>query len=250
MNDMTHAPANLIASPGQKAGPRWFHVVGLALLVWLALLPFDGVVAQAASQVRLGGDVRRTLETLQQFGDLASLVIVGLIIWLQDAKRRAALLDLALAAGATGLLCFVAKILIGRPRPGLGEPYVFLLPWRTFDMPILWADPSQAPQVVTIHAWNLAGPRVSQLWSMPSSHTSAATALAIFLILTYPRLKPLALGMVIIVSLMRVLTTAHYPTDVVAGLLAGWLASWPVVSGQWGQRLARSVGFKSPSTSP
>ncbi len=224
-------------TPPVMAGPRWFMVVVLSLLVMGVLLPFDGVITRAAGHVHLAGDVRRTLETLQQYGDAASVILVGLIIWLQDPNRRRALLDLALAAATTGLITLVAKMIIGRPRPTLGEPTLFLLPWRSFEMPI--HEGGQPSGIVAVHAWEIMGQDVSRLWSMPSSHTSGAMALSVFLFLVYPRLKPLAIGMVVIVGVSRVLTTAHYPTDVVAGALVGWLVSWPIVRYQWGQRLVR-----------
>ena len=212
-------------------------LIVLAAVVAAALvLPWDGVISHWAVAVHLGGDVRRTFETLQQYGDLGTLVLTGLIIWLLDPTRRRRLWDLALASGLTGLACLVLKILVGRPRPALAEPWGFLGPIERFPMP-----DGQGGQN-WLHTWNLGVRGVSDLWSMPSSHTAAAMALSLFLVSIYPRLRPLAVAMVVIVGLGRLLTGAHYPSDLLAGAAVALLIAGPVVRGRWGVRVTGGRG--------
>jgi hypothetical protein len=88
-----------------------------------ALLLADQHIAEFAARLqdggdlRIGGDVRRTLLFLQQFGDIASSVIVGVVIVLQDRAMRARVLDWIAGALATALACQTLKMIIGRPRP-------------------------------------------------------------------------------------------------------------------------------------
>jgi membrane-associated phospholipid phosphatase len=216
----------------------------LGLMLVALLLPFDHAISQALSWRSTGGDLRRTLETLQQYGDVGTLTLVSAIIYLLDPARRRRLLDLYLAAGATALACLALKILIGRPRPDLDKawsslekPWTFLGPTGMF--------PLRGPDGVIhfTHTWDLGHHGVSDLWSMPSSHTAAATALSLFLIHIYPRLRPFAIVMVLIVAFGRVATGAHYPSDLLAGALVGYLVARPIVRSAWlSQMISRKIG--------
>jgi undecaprenyl-diphosphatase len=79
---------------------------------------------------------------------------------------------------------------------------------------------------------------------MPSSHTAAAMALSLYLIYAYPRLRPLAVAMVLVVGFGRVATGAHYPTDLVVGAAVGYLVSAPIVRRGAGRGL---IGYCSGS---
>ncbi|MFG0305295.1 MAG: phosphatase PAP2 family protein [Phycisphaerales bacterium JB040] len=202
-------------------------LVGLAFPAWYG----DAWVHGAASGVRgsLGGDVVRELEAAQQFGGLGSVVVVVLIVVLMDRGRCRRLLDLVAAWGLTGLVVLVLKLGIGRPRPKFGDAEILLWPWGAYPLPD--ADP---PGVY--HAWELWAPISSDLWSMPSSHTSAAVALAVWLGVVYPRLRPLVVGWVVLVGASRVLFGAHYLSDVFVGAGVALLVAWPAARGYWGVR--------------
>ena len=86
-------------------------------------------------------------------------------------------------------------------------------PWQTFT----W---TRGGEQLTAHAWEFwKGP--SDLWSMPSSHTSAACALACVLARLYPRLIPLMVLLAALVGTARVVLGAHYPSDVIVGATLG-----------------------------
>jgi len=195
--------------------------IGLTLLVLAAvLIPFDGAINGWAASIgdRLGGDLKRELETYQQFGGLGSIILVAVLIVLLDSKRKGRLVDLGLVVAATFAVVQPAKMLIGRPRPRFDDPGVFLGPFGRYEV-----SESIGPR----HAWEIGSGIQSDLWSMPSSHTAFAVALGAFLVALYPRILPLVIFLVALVGAARVLLNAHYPSDVVAGGAVGYaLSAW------------------------
>jgi membrane-associated phospholipid phosphatase len=208
----------------------WLWPLLLTALAVAILLPVDGRVQHAVRAHPVKGDVRRELEAVQQYGAVASILIGCALIASLDPKRRRRLADWILAAALVALACLLAKMLIGRVRPnaGAGDPWLFLGPFR--------GRPGTGAGADTF-AWQIGARGVSQLWSMPSSHTAAAVAMSLFLGHLYPRLKAFAVVMVVLVGIARVLTDAHYPSDVAVGALVGYLVARPVIAHQAGVRL-------------
>lgn len=201
--------------------------LGLGVAAWFA----DPWVREQTRGLQhdLGGDLRRELELLQQFGDAVTVLIAAIIVWLMDPSRRRRLLDLIAAAVCTGFVSQVLKMGIGRPRPKLEDPGVLMWPWGAY--PIERSDGSGV-----FHAWEAWEPIRSDLWSMPSSHTSAAVALAVWLGVVYPRLRPLVIGWVVVVGVSRVLLGAHYLSDVLVGAGVGFVVAHAAVRRYWGVR--------------
>lgn len=194
----------------------------VALVLSAAAFPFDGRSAELAAWLRerLGGDPKRELEFIGQFGALTSILIVAACVWLLDPGRRAELVRLALAMVAASLGCLVLKMLIGRPRPKFGDPGVLLGPWGAYPID---AD------VGVRHAWEVWADISSDLWSMPSSHTAAAVALSAVLARWYRPLTPLVVTLASLVACSRILFGAHYPSDVLMGAAVGWIAARAVL---------------------
>jgi membrane-associated phospholipid phosphatase len=101
---------------------------------------------------------------------------------------------LFLAIALPGLVIAVIKRLIGRARPMVAGEDVFL--YKLF----VWR-PEYA--------------------SFPSGHATTAFAAAIAFGVLWPRLRLLMWGYAIVIALSRVIVTAHHPSDVVAGAIAG-----------------------------
>lgn len=208
------------------AGRAWV-VLAAGLLVTLALIPVDAGLLAWARSLPIGGDVRRELVVLGQFGAPTSLVLAGLLIWRLDPGRTVRLWDLAAGAGATWLIVQALKMLIGRPRPKFDDPLVFLGPLGAYPL---------GPGEGVARAWEVWAGISSDLWSMPSSHTSAAAALGAFLAVVYPRVRGVMVALVVGVGLTRVLFGAHWPSDVSAGLAIGWATGWAATARCWGSR--------------
>lgn len=235
---------------GSTRRTAWL-ILGVGLVAAAAVMPFDGAVAsfcrrlQDGGDLALGGDLRRTLQFLQQFGDLASSLVVGLAIFLAAPHLRRRLLDWLVAALAVAAVSHVLKSVVGRPRPwvlhsghalpGYDSPWCFTGPLGTYPLPRV--GPDGAVSHVWRHAWEFWGGIGSHLASMPSSHTSAAGAMAAALAGLFPRLAPLVYALVAVVSVTRVVFGAHYPSDVVAGAALGLALGITAMDSRWGQRL-------------
>lgn len=217
---------------------HWAVPIAWAVVLALVLIPFDGAISRWCASHPPGGDFRRELETIQQWGGISSLVLVTVIVVLMDRTGRRRLWDLLVAAGIVSIAVQALKMLIGRPRPRLGEFYdadSFLGP--------LGAHPFITEHGSGVwHAWEFWRPISSDLWSMPSSHTSAAMVLSVFLGMAYPRLRVLAAAMVVIVATARVLLASHYPSDVVVGAAVGYALAHLAIDRRWGRRLADRLG--------
>lgn len=212
-----------------RTGPRlWTWGLVLAGLGCVAF-PFDPVIGQAAQAIgeRLGGDARRELEALQQYGQFGSIFIVSVAIVLLQPWRARRLLDLGAAAGLTWVVAIALKMLVGRPRPKFEDPGAILGPFGVYDV---------GPEAGVRHAWEVWAPISSDLWSMPSSHTAFAVMFSVFLTRMSPRLAPLVWVLAALVGVCRVLFGAHYLSDVLVGAGVGWICGWLMVRHSAGVR--------------
>jgi membrane-associated phospholipid phosphatase len=106
------------------------------------------------------------------------------------------------AIAVPSLFATVIKRLIGRARPVVGgqaDPFQYL--------PLVWR---------------------SEYASLPSGHATTAFAALIAGGLIWPRLRAIAWAYALIIAASRVVVLAHYPSDVVAGALAGAVGAWLV----------------------
>lgn len=212
-------------------------VLACTVLLIIALLPLDAPAMRFMGRFLEGGrweikgDLKRELLFIQQWGDLVCILLVLAAVWLLDKARRPRLWDAAAAIATTAVLIKVLKILIGRPRPVFHDPSFFCGPFRQYPL-------TREGVTDLYYPWQVWRPIWSDLWSMPSSHTAAAVCLSVILVRLYPRLAVLAVPLVLVVGACRMLFSAHYPTDVVAGLGLGFVAASLAMDRTWGQRLA------------
>lgn len=213
---------------GPVAGPAVLLV--LAAVAWR----WDGPASVAlrawwSAQEARGGDVVRELAALQQFGQLAWTLLGMGVVWMLDPLARRKLLDWGAGLGLASLVMQAIKMGVGRPRPVFEDPGVLLWPFGAYPLP--GATP---PGVY--HAWAWWEPISSGLWSMPSSHTGAAAVMAAWMGVVYPRVGPLMVALAAWVGAARVLTGAHYPSDVLIGGAVGWAVGGWAATRFWGVR--------------
>jgi membrane-associated phospholipid phosphatase len=121
------------------------------------------------------------------------------------ARRRANLLFWTAALG--GLAAELLKLLFRRVRP---EVHDGLYGFRPFDE----------------RTWSTAG------LALPSSHAMVAFAGAAMLARLYPRARWVGYTLATGCAVTRVLSRAHFVSDVVLGAGLGWLVAW-AVSRRW-----------------
>jgi membrane-associated phospholipid phosphatase len=147
-----------------------------------------------------------SMKPLMRFAPyLAGLaVVVGLQLWLRS--RRLALISIAAATAAAGLISWLLKLMVSRPRPDA--------------------------ELVQI----MVGTQGS---SFPSGHVAMATAAGGFIIYLAPRLvkspaviwllRVLVAVIIAAVGFSRIYLGAHWYSDVVGGLFLGGLILYPVI---------------------
>lgn len=181
----------------------------------------DRSVYDAIRALNPGGDLRREIETLGQFGGFASMLVAFLLIALLDPRRVRRLLDWGFAVLLGTLVFNAMKILIGRGRPVLDDPALFLGPTGEHT--------NAKGEVITALA-------DAQLRAMPSSHTTHAVIAAVAIAFMYPRLRVMVWAWAALVGLSRILLGAHWPSDVVVGALLAFPLAHVVVTRSWGVR--------------
>jgi membrane-associated phospholipid phosphatase len=221
---------NALCSPAHR---WWFWPIVITVTLVIALHPLDRLIDGKLSASMLAGDVRRELQTLQQWGAIGSVILACVIILLLDRAKRFRVFDLALACGVAALGALAAKMLIGRPRPKFGDHDAFLGPFGQYPL----IDKAGKPFLA--HAWEISKPISSDLWSMPSSHTAAGVAFGVALTYLYPRLWPVAIFMGVLVAFARLLFDAHYLTDTICGAGIGFVLASAVMRGRWISRWAK-----------
>jgi len=121
---------------------------------------------------------------------------------------------LFLAIALPGLVVSIVKRIVGRARPLVAGDDVFLYKF------LLW--------------------RVEYA-SFPSGHATTAFAAAVAFGALWPRLRPLLWTYAIVIALSRVVVTAHHPSDVVAGAIAGAVGALLVRDWLAARRLSFSI---------
>jgi membrane-associated phospholipid phosphatase len=219
--DAARAAVRAVDRPERRPWAWAAVLVGLAVVV----RPLDGVISDWFERHRPGGDVRRELEALQQFGQFASSVVLAAAVWLLDRPRARRILDWIAGAAVCGVIVFILKSLTGRPRPHLDDPFHFTGPAGMYPVPRGGGFAMESPWT---SGYDLA--------SMPSRHACYAALAAVFLCRMAPRLRPLAVGLAGIVAAARVVTGAHYASDVFIGAAIGYAVGVLACRDSWGVR--------------
>ena len=206
----------------EGTGAAWLllALVGLGGFVVLTvavaskvLLPFDQPLLDLARQWQGWAPLWRVIS---ESANIPLVVIgFGIVIWLFATKRRreallVLLLLAAITAGSEGI-----KQLVARPRPEGTDPNI---PGVVYSYPsghVLEALVIFG--IITVRSWRSS-------WQLP-----ARIAIAVLVAIE-----------VLLVGVARVALNAHYPSDVLAGLLGGLgvlgLYAWLTRSGGWAYR--------------
>ncbi len=175
-------------------------VIGLALLVITdASDPFDRTIISAVRDPVLA-DPLSFLRPITELGSTGAVIVVGLLVFAVGAAigpwRHGLIGAITIALASIGLQ--LTKAVVARTRPDLLEPLV-----------------------------------VEHGFSFPSGHaTLSMVAYGVLAVLISRSRLPwaaqlpiiIALGvLIVLIGVSRVWLGAHYPTDVLAGWIAGWV---------------------------
>ncbi|MFD8690151.1 phosphatase PAP2 family protein [Streptomyces sp. NPDC059651] len=168
----------------------------------------------------------------------ASSIDGGFYTWVTElAQRSPAALDSAVRVWSDyGLALFALLMLASwwrsrttdpaRTAMALCTPLVVVAAYLVNDLfksAFHEQRPCRTLHVVTVEACPALGD-----WSFPSNHAAIAAAAATAIWLTDRRIGAVALAAALLMGASRVWVGAHYPHDVLIGLLAGALAAWPL----------------------
>jgi membrane-associated phospholipid phosphatase len=142
-------------------------------------------------------------DIFEPFGHGIGVVLVLLVLHQLDPARRWAIPRVAACAVAAGAVANLLKLLIERSRPNNVPLDFHGSVWATFGN------------------WLPGFSSQSGLQSFASAHTAAAAGLAAALIWLYPQGRLLFTTLVVLVGCQRIVSGAHFPSDVLAGAAAG-----------------------------
>ena len=186
------------ATGHDSISPRWWFVPLAFVLAGLVLLPIDVSVSSY-----FHGQRSRTIdefwEICETFGHGigASFIVIAAVVIDPVGWRN--LTGLLVGSLGSGLVADLLKLCIHRTRP------------RDIDL-------------TTCTVWDTfirSGTASKSMHSIPSSHTATAVGLAIVLSALYPRGRYLFGVLAILVGMQRIVTQAHFPSDVCAGAAVG-----------------------------
>ena len=216
----------------QRRVKRWRVVVIACALIagFVAVSLFDGQVFRSVgatmdSRARLDG--AWWYQVLRQSGSLLPWLLVGVAVLALDRVRRGRGTDtsrplrgpyIAVSAGAAGLAAELLKLVIGRERPAVIEMVdgVEQLVYQGYHFRGLFSGFADGSNL-----------------GLPSSHAAVAAGGAFALARVWPKAWPLAVVIAVGCGTSRVLTGAHFASDVYGGIVVGWLVS-VLFSPDWG----------------
>jgi membrane-associated phospholipid phosphatase len=202
--------------PNNSSDSRRFFLPAFLLLAAIAALAIDVPVSL---QLRRWSDKASptysktidaaldSLDRFETFGHGFGVVVILVVLHQLDRARRWALPRLVACSFGAGLAANIVKLIIARTRP-------YELP-LTFDGSV-WA---------TFRQWFPMLNNPCGLQSFPSAHTATAAGLAAALIWLYPQGRFLFVLLTILVGCQRVMSRAHYASDVFVGATLGCLVA-------------------------
>ncbi len=201
---------------------RTLLLVTAAALATAGLLAFfiDLPVATWCKAHRLPGELGRLINLLEISGhSLGAAIILLAAVTLDQSLRfpwlgrfaagEQAFVRLVAATYLGGLVVDAIKVSVERVRPRAADLATLGSPFATFGDASL----------------TVAAPHAADLMSFPSGHSAVAAGLAAALAWRYPRGIPLFAFLAAATALQRVLTSAHYPSDVAFGAAVGLIGA-------------------------
>ena len=170
------------------------------------------------------GLLKELLTIAEPFGHGLGVLLIGVLIYLLDPRRRPLLARVMVMSLGAGLMADGLKLLIARTRP------------RVFSF--------EGGVAETFGGWLPLLGSGSHQQSFPSAHAATAAGLAIALVWVYPRGRWLFASLAVLVVCQRIASGNHYLSDTVFGAAIGVLVAHGCLSNPWvAQRFERLEAF-------
>ena len=168
----------------------------------------------------LSGDIRRTFDSLKEFGQGVAIIVACLLIFLLDKPRRSMLPRLIICILLPLAVVYPSKWTLHRLRPHAVEfeqgNTLLGLGFYFGEAPKLLTSVSGKDKIKKYRY-----PSGSDRQSFPSAHTATAFAFAVGLAALYPPARWVFYALAIGCGTHRVLFDAHWFSDVVASVFIG-----------------------------
>ena len=182
----------------------------------------------------------RLLSFISNYSAWAPILLLFLVLGLLfgSFKFRAMILTAGLAVGISdGIFVNGLKHLVARPRPIQVESGVRVVEMGGVSRSLPRILGLSSPPRVTYplgkeipKVWGIIGKEVTGK-SFPSGHAANNMAVATVILLFYPRRGWIYLPIALLIAYSRIYTGAHWPLDVLAGMLLGVAGGWLAVRG-------------------
>lgn len=176
--------------------------LALAMLIAFAVDLPVARLAKGASHPRWFAEL---LEITEAFGHGIGATIIVIATVVLDPVRRRQIWQLLASSLGAGFVANGLKLILIRTRPRDVSDWPEVV-WRTFG-----------------GLWSASGGNAAQ--SFPSAHSATAAGLATALCIFYPHGRWLFATLAMLVGFQRIVVSAHYPSDVFAGMLVGWITA-------------------------
>ena len=186
--------------------PKWSHryigmMISMLVFAIFGALWIDPVISASLSSDGIPGDFNRVIEIGEIFSHGFGAILALVLVWQLAPHLRHRLAPLAGCLFLPGIAVQGIKLIIARKRPMVFEDQ---LPTSIADS---WFGIFPDWQIGSEYAYQ----------SFPSAHAATAVAMAIGLTWLMPRGRYVFTGMAILGTMQRIVSGAHWLSDVVAG---------------------------------
>lgn len=228
MDAMDSAPSLMDSLPRPAAtasrarGRRLLVALGLACLGGVLFL-VDLPVAMWCRGHRLPGDLGRLIDLGEAFAHALSVAVILIVTVCLDPVLRCAggfvaarwdIGRMVLSTFAGGLVVDGLKVLVTRVRPRAVDFANVTSAFETFGVAARQLTTSGSDAAMKLG-------KSADLMSLPSGHAAVAAGLATVLSWKYPHGLPVFVALAALAASQRVLSSAHYPSDVAFGAACG-----------------------------
>ena len=173
----------------------------------VSIFTIDASVGRYFRIVKPSGEFRDFIDATEHFGTPYGQVLSLMCVTAAMGWKEWRIVRIFLGASVAGLCANLGKLCVQRIRPSKFD----------FDSQSI---------LESFVGWFPLGKGGSDFQSFPSAHTASAFGFAALLTWAYPKGRPAFLLLAFLVAVHRVVTSAHYPSDVFIGGAIGWFVGW------------------------